>query len=545
MTGQRTACGALVAAALLLAACPSEPPSPPDDAPKLILLIVIDQLGEDHLVRFDGAFEGGFRRLLDEGVRFREAHHAHARTLTAPAHATVATGCHPSRHGIISNYWIDRATGEEVYSVGDERHELAPTRLECSTLGDWIKDRYPASRVFAFSGKDRSAILLAGRRADGAYWYGWDGTFISSSYYRERAPSWLEELNAEGFLASKFGEVWNPLPVEPEVLAGMGVVGYDLGPLEEDFPHTIGGLSLAPGEYYFNDLFESPWLDEYILRLARGVVTAEELGRDRSPDLLAIGFSTSDAVGHGHGPDSREFFDILVRLDRQLGSFFEWLDATVGMDNVAIALTSDHGSVPVPEMRIEQGLPGGRVGVAEISCMQRVDAALDEEFGAADWFENGPFFAPLPADSAVSTSDLHQRTRSLLEACPSVSRVWLAEDLGGESIGDGCEGADEMQQRFARSFFAERSPDLLVQWDEYFLGSAGSASSHGTPHRYDTHVPLVLLRPGGSAGSSEVPVKTVDIAPTLAEWVGVVPPESIAGRSLTDLMTASGSTATP
>ncbi|MCH7667220.1 MAG: alkaline phosphatase family protein [Acidobacteria bacterium] len=531
MIGQRTY-GLLVAAALFLTACPSEPPSPPDDAPKLILLIVVDQLGADHLARFDDVFEGGFRRLLDEGVWFREARHAHARTLTAPGHATVSTGCHPSGHGIISNYWIDRETGEQVYSVGDERHELAPTRLECSTLGDWIKERYPASRVFSLSGKDRSAILLAGRRADGAYWYDWEGTFTSSSYYRESEPSWLEELNAEGFLESKFGEVWNPLPFEPEVLAGMGVVGYELGPLEEDFPHTIGGLSLVPGEYYFEEVFDSPWLDEYILRLARGVVTAEELGQDQFPDLLAIGFSTSDAVGHGHGPDSREFFDILVRLDRQLGSFFDWLDETVGMDNVAIALTSDHGSVPLPEMRLEQGLPGGRVGSGEIGCMQRVDAALDQEFGEARWFERGPFFAPLPADSAVSANELHQRARLLLEACPSVSRVWLAEDLGSESIGDRGEDADEMQLSFARSFFAGRSPDLLVQWDEYFLASAGNASSHGTPHRYDTHVPLVFWRAGRTPEIRSTPVRTVDIAPTLATWLGIEPPQGIAGRSL-------------
>ena len=520
-------------AACLASGCGREPAAtPPDDAPRLVLLMVVDQLGGDHLARFDTAFEGGFRRLLDEGVSFSEAHHAHAKTLTAPGHATVATGCHPSSHGIVSNYWIDRATGDEVYSVGDERHERAPTRLECSTLGDWIKDRYPASRVFSLGGKDRSAILLAGRRADGAYWYDWDGTFTSSSYYPESEPPWLEELNAEGFLGSKFGEVWNALPFEPEVLAGMGIVEYDLGPLEEDFPHPIGGRSLAPGEYYFNDVFESPWMDEYILQLARGLITTEELGQDRFPDLLAIAFSPSDYVGHGHGPDSREFFDILVRLDRQLGSFFEWLDATVAMDNVAIVLTSDHGSVPVPEIRIEQGLPGGRVGVDEISCMQRVDRALDQEFGAARWFENGPFFAPLPANSAVSEKERRQRVRSLVEACPSVSRVWFAEDLGSESIGDGGEGADEMQPRFARSFFAGRSPDLLVQWDEYHLGSAGSASSHGTPYRYDTHVPLILWRAGMTPATRTTPVRTVDIAPTLADWVGVKPPRDIAGRSL-------------
>lgn len=533
-------CIVCLVACLALGCARAPAPEPPRDAPKLVVLIVVDQLGGEHLTRFNDVFDGGFRRLLDEGVSFTEAHHAHARTLTAPGHATVATGCHPSSHGIVSNYWIDRATGEEVYSVGDELHGSAPSRLECSTLGDWLKDRYPASRVFSLSGKDRSAVLMGGHRADGAYWYDWDGTFTSSSYYRESEPAWLQELNAEGFLASKFGDVWEPLAFEPEALAAMGVVAYDLGPLEEDFPHVIGGASLAPGEFFFSDVYESPWMNEYILQLARGVVAAEELGRDPFPDLLAISFSTSDYVGHGHGPASSEFFDILVRLDRQLGSFFDWLDETVGMDNIAIALTSDHGSVPLPESRIEQGLPGARVGADEIRCLQRVEAALDEEFGDAEWFVSGPFFAPLPADSQVSAADVRKRVRSLVEACPSVSRVWFADELNIE-LSD--ETADEMQRRFARSYFAERSPDLLVEWEEYFLGSASNASSHGTPHRYDTHVPVVLRRPGGVAAKSEIPIRTVDIAPTLATWMGVEPLEPIAGRSLADLLASAAASA--
>jgi predicted AlkP superfamily pyrophosphatase or phosphodiesterase len=527
--------------AFLVSGCAVEPAQPPpEDAPKLVILIVVDQLGADHLVRFDGVLEGGFRLLLNEGVSFSRAHHAHAKTLTAPGHATLVSGCHPSSHGIVANYWIDRATGEEVYSVDDGHHGRAPSRLECSTLGDWLKDRYPASRVFSLSGKDRSAILMGGHRADGAYWYNWDGTLTSSSYYPESRPTWLAELNDESFLASKFGQAWEPLAFEPERLAAMGVVDYDLGPLEEDFPHAIGGLSMTPGEFYFNDVYESPWMNEYLLRAARAVVTAEQLGRDPYPDLLAIGFSTPDAVGHSHGPDSPEFLDIVVRLDRQLGSFFAWLDETLGLDNVAIALTSDHGSVPVPEMRIEQGLPAGRVGADEISCLQQVDAALDQELGESEWFVSGPYFGRLPVDSPVSPAVLRRRVRSLVEACPSVARVWLAEDLVSEFTGEG----SEMQRRFARSYYAERSPDLMVEWEKYFLPSAGNASSHGTAHGYDTHVPLVLRRPGEAAATFETPVMTVDVAPTIADWVAVEVPDGADGRSLVDRLApvlASGS----
>ncbi|MFQ5524872.1 MAG: alkaline phosphatase family protein [Thermoanaerobaculia bacterium] len=522
---------ALLLSAGMLAACPWPAPEPPENAPGLILLVVVDQLGADHLVRLNDAFEGGIRRLLDEGVVFGEAHHAHAGTSTAPGHASIVTGCHPSSHGVISNYWFDRATGLEVYSAEDERNRRSPARLECSSFGDWLKATYRPSRVYSMSAKDRSAILMGGHRADGAYWYDWDGTFTSSDYYHEDNPRWLEQANAEGFLASTYGRLWEPLAFDPEVLAGMGVDQYDLGPLEEDFPHPIGGLSPVPGEFFFGELFDSPWLDEYLLRLARGVIEAESLGRDSYPDLLALGFSTTDSVGHGHGPWSREFFDILVRLDRELGSFFDWLDQSIGMDRVAVVLTSDHGSVPIPEKRAEGGLPGSRVGFEEIRCFQAVDAALDTEFGAGDWFRPGLFFSPLPEGSQVSLDEVKERARALLEVCPSVSKVWLAEELSSE-------GDDPMQRRFARSYFAARSPDLLVEWEPYFLATASSASSHGTPHRYDTHVPLVLMWPGGEPGRNSYPVSTVDIAPTLAEWTGVTPPTEIDGRSLSGAMVA-------
>lgn len=521
----------LTVASLALGCLRAPVAEPPEEAPRLILLIVVDQLGGEHLERFDEALEGGFRRLLDEGFSFREAHHAHADTSTGPGHATIATGAHPSSHGVVGNYWTDRDTGDRVYCVGDSDHGRSPRRLIGSALGDWLKARYPASKVFSLSGKDRSAILLGGRAPDGAYWYGWDGTFESSSYYREPEPFWLQQVNAEDFFGSRYGELWTPLPFDAEALARMGVADRDLGPLEQDFPHTTGWLSPAPGDSFFDQVFDAPVMDQFMLRLARAAIEGEELGADRFPDLLALGFSTLDSVGHSYGPDSREFFDALVRLDRELGSFFDWLDETVGMDRVAIALSSDHGSVPVPEFRREDGLPGKRAGAAEIACLQGLDRALDREFGAAEWFRPGPFLEPDAPELAVPASRLRERVRELVESCPSVSRVWLAEDLA-----PGAEPGGAMQQRYARNFFPGRSPDFEIQWDEYFLSSRRSASSHGTPYRYDTHVPLVLYGPGGRAGASDEPVWTVDIAPTLAAWAGVAPPEAVDGRSLADLV---------
>lgn len=489
--------------------------APPAGSPKLLLLIVLDQFRGDYLDRFASLWTGGLRRLLDEGAVFTEAHQGHAVTETSPGHASLATGCYPRRHGIIANYWDEPGKPRRVYSVDDPVHGESPGKLLEPTLGDWLKQRSRRSRVFAASGKDRAAVLLAGREGDAAFWYDeHEGEWESSGYYSGADAEWVDDFHDERLADHRFGSAWRPLPVASETLAAVGIEPLGLGPLRPGFPHACGGLSVAPNERYYQQFYDRPWLDEYLTRFAERLIVEEGLGADDWTDLLALSYSTLDAVGHRFGPDSAEVLDILLRLDLQLGELLEFVDERIGLDNVVVALSADHGVAPVPEL----GRSGGRRLTADgVLCFQQVNGRLGERFGEARWLLAGPFLNTAAiAEHGVERSLVEDEAVRLLEACEGVARVWRRSELG--------EDAEPAARLAANAFHSDRSPDLFVEFEPYFLPT-WSATTHGSPHRYDTHVPLVLLAPGGRPLRDNAPAAAVDLAPTLAALAGLPPPD--------------------
>ena len=309
---RRVALLATIALLGLLASCAPPPEPPPEGTPKLVLLLVVDQMRADYLIRFGHLFEGGLARLMEDGVAFTEAHHDHSATATAPGHASLATGCHPSRHGVIGNYWFDRETGEPGYAV----EEGGPARLLCPGLGDWLKERYGSSRVLSASQKDRSAVMMGGKKPDGAFWYDWQGGFETSEYYSRTAPEWVSGFNDEKQVDVHFGEAWAVEELAPEAAELLAIDDTSLGFTDRDFPHSYGGAAVAPGESFYEGLYVSPVLDEHLASFAVRAVYAEGLGEDEVPDLLALGFSALDAVGHRYGPNSREVMDTISDLDQ-------------------------------------------------------------------------------------------------------------------------------------------------------------------------------------------------------------------------------------
>ena len=519
-SGPRWLAALLAALCLPLAGCPAAPPEPTDD-PRLLLVVVVDQFRGDYLERFDALWTGGVRRLLDEGVVFTEAHHRHSATLTATGHASLITGCHPRRHGIIANYWDDVLAGQRVYSVDDVQHEVSPARLLVPALGDWLKERSPRSRVFAASGKDRAAVLLGGHRADAAFWFDDEtGRWRSSDYYAGAKAAWVDDFNDLRLADLQLGEAWRPLPVDPEQLAATGVESLDLGPLRPGFPHVYGGLTVGPGERFYWGLYGKPWLDEHLTRFAERMIVEEGLGGDGWTDLLALSFSALDAAGHNFGPDSPQVLDVLLRFDQRLGELLEFVDRRIGLDDVVVALTSDHGVAPMPELGRSGG---GRLTAETVLCFQQANARLVERFGEARWLLAGPFINPEAiAERGVERRLVEDEAVRLLEACPGVDRVWRRAELEGE--------AAPAARLAANSHHAERSPDLAIEFEPFFQPT-WSAATHGSPHRYDTHVPLVLWVPGRQPRSDAAPADTVDLAPTLAALAGL-PPADVDGVDL-------------
>ncbi len=525
----RRRCSRILASLLLLGVAigcaPREtaPERPTRDG--LVVLLVADQFRDDYLDRFRPLLDGGLRRLLDEGARFTDTRHLHAVTETAPGHATLSTGSHPRRHGIISNYWYEPSEGEEVYSADTPETDGAPGRLLVPTLGDWIKAARPDSRVFSLSTKDRAAVFLGGHRADGAFWYDWEsGEMESSEYYSEEEPPWLRAFNDERLLDRRWGSAWEAPEIPAETLRDMGVVEADLGPLTWGWPHVFGGTNPALHEGFYGGLARSPALDRHLVDFALHLVDSNDLGGEGRLDLLAISFSSLDFVGHRYGPDSLEVLDTVLQLDDALKVLLDHLQARVGMDRLFLALSSDHGVAPLPELRAPFGLPGARLGPEVVLCVQRAESALDGRFGEERWLAPGPRLDPeTVARRGLAREDLERTLTEALGRCPNVSRAWSR----GELL-DG-PGDDPLQAAWTRSFHPQRSPDFLLQFDPFFQETVSSAATHGSPWEYDTRVPFLLLAPGVAPGPRTEPVGTVDIAPTLASLVGVPWPAEIDG----------------
>ena len=276
----RTACFALLL--LVLAGCqapeaeaPLTEPTEPGDGPRLVLFLVVDQMRAEYLDRFGPLFSDGLARLMENSVHFTDAHQFHATTETAPGHATLATGLFPSRHGIVANYWFDREQDDFAYAVSDEEFGRSPRNLQGTTLGSWMKAANSGSKVFAASGKDRSALLTAGLEADGAFWYDRDeGTFTSTEYYypEDRYPEWLVSLNERSWMDQFFAKPWEPVPAAAEAGEELGISDTDLGPLTGRFPHALGGLAMQPTESFYRSLYSTPMVDSYLAELAKALI---------------------------------------------------------------------------------------------------------------------------------------------------------------------------------------------------------------------------------------------------------------------------------
>jgi predicted AlkP superfamily pyrophosphatase or phosphodiesterase len=506
----------------------------PDHGVRLALIVSVDMLGTTELSRFRPVLTGGLDRLLGEGVLFAEADHRHAVTVTAPGHASLATGLHPAHHGVIDNEWFSREEGKEINCVDDPVHGRSPRNLQGTALGDWVKAASPGSKVFSASGKDRSAILMGGHHADGAYWYDRDtGRFTSSAYYSRAAPAWLEAFNDRRFPDDRFGHPWEPLALGEEDLAVLGLVEPDTGVFQPaGFPHAIGRPVAQPDEEFYEAFYESPFVDEVLVRLAERLVESEGLGADGALDLLLLSFSALDSVGHDYGPDSREYLDALLRLDRWLNELFGYLDRHVGRDHLLVALSSDHGVAPLPEVRRGRGENGKRLDDGDALCVQRAGRRVDERFGEEDWLLDDLYINPTALGSrGVSRRDVEDTLKAALESCAAVRRVWTRSELEGSS---GPPNGDA--ELFVNTFHQERSPDLLVQLEPYHLDRSGRGTTHGSPYLYDTRVPIVIVGPGIEPATIREPVSTVDLAPTLAGWLGVPIPATVDGVDRSGLL---------
>ncbi len=525
-----------------------QPASSASLRPRLVVALSIDQMRYDYLVRFGPLFIGGLKTLLDRGAVFSNARYRHANCETGPGHAALLSGSNALHSGIIANAWFDEQLGREVnvvddpasLPVGGEGRGASPAHFMGFTLGDMLKAVSPDSKVVGVSLKDRAAILMAGPRADAAYWYETaQGRFITSTYYMKTAPAWLDALNARHLPDSYAEKNWTKLlPDESLYLkyAGEDEVAAEADLKDTTFPHVIEG---APGTPAFYENFRrTPFADDLTLEVALAAMKAHELGTDESTDILAIGLSATDVIGHAFGPDSHEIMDQMLRLDRTLQRLLEAVRDRVGFDRAVFVLSADHAVMPLVETLQKQGVLAKRVSPAALSAA--VTAALAKRFpGKKDLV--AAYFAPdfyLNLD-AIARQGLHRQEveRAIgdaLMATGVVARIYTASTFAGDPP---AASDDPYFDAVRRSYFASRSPQVIARLKEYmYLSERPGGTGHGTAYEYDRHVPVVFMGPRIKAGAYEGHTGPEDIAPTLGVIMGIDYPLLDARRRLTEMI---------
>jgi hypothetical protein len=479
-----------------------------DGPPKLVLAIVVDQFRYDYLTRFRGDYKSGLKRLLTEGAVFTNAQYEHYPTVTAVGHSTFLSGATPAMSGIIGNEWYERETGKVVTSVSDGAVKMlgaggdgaSPRRLLVSTLGDELK-MAGGGKVIGISLKDRSAILPAGHMADGAYWFDpKGGSFVSSTYYFPELPAWVAAYDATRPADKYRGAHW----------------------LDHNLPADDSIYAALEGSPFGNELVES---------FAESAIQHEKLGQRIVTDLLAVSFSANDYVGHAAGPDSPDVKEMSIQTDRAIGKLFSFLDSTVGIGNVLVILTADHGVAPVPEVNAARRMPGGRMPQGAVR--KAVEAALLGKFGEGKWILSPGeiafyFNSELIAQKKLDAAEVERTAADAARGVAHVFRVYTREMLLRAEVDL------QVGRRVMNGFYAPRGPDMYVLLEPYWLYGA-KGTTHSTTFSYDAHVPVIFMGPGIKAGRFNETIAVNDVAPTLASYLDIETPSGSVGRCLAEI----------
>ena len=530
------------AIAMPITAMKASPPA----KPKLIVAIAVDQYSSEIFKRYRHTYTGGLKTLAG-GIVYPVGYQSHAATETCPGHSTILTGRHPAGTGIVANSWFDVKTGTNVYCVavpGDPKAR-GPQNLRVTTLGDWIKAAEPGARSFAVAGKDRAAITMGGKHADGVYWWA-DGTGFTIS--PDADPAHRRRTSPVAAFNAALRARWTAMPPRlwPTPSAACAAIAkrQQFGQLElsgEVPPDIANGVtegdSFLTSKSFSEALRASPAFDRVVVDFAIELIARERLGRGRATDVLAIGLSATDYVGHRLGNGGAEMCVHQAALDATVGRLLTAIDAL--RVPFMVVLTADHGSTDASERHFDQG--GHAIRIDDKGLMMRLDQAIAAELGLAR--------APLDTDDpqqiyvrpdsgGVPRERLLQAAAAWLQRQPEVKAVFTRAQVGAATVPPGTS-PDRLTlvQRFHLSYDRERSGDIAVAYAE--RSSFGiprkvgdTVAGHGTPWDHDRQVPILFWWPGVPGEIRDQPADTVDIAPTLATVARIQPPVPVDGHCL-------------
>lgn len=496
----------------------------PMQQPRLVVLVAVDQMRGDYLDRYAAQWTGGFKRFRETGTFFPHGRQDHASTETAPGHSTMLSGREPAHTGIILNNRGVQDPSSPALGVPDLQGS-SPRRFQGTTLYDWLLARDPDTRVLSVSRKDRGAIFPVGRGRGNVYWF-LGGKFTTSRYYSDTLPRWVSDFDSRLALNRIAGSTWNLL-LPDSAYAEPDSFAFENAGADFTFPHVLPGPEVISSR-----ITSYPVMDSLTLAFALNGVQMLALGHRGNPDLLVVSLSTTDAVGHAFGPDSREIHDQLLHVDRWLGQFFDSLARLVPGEMVAV-LTGDHGIVNLPEYQVlVRHQRAGRVGMGLFPA--DVEAALEARYHAPFdlTFDNGLLSADVDALRArgVDLDSLAGALARRIAENPNVAQVFTPATLPAAPD----TGGARLWRRLLPAGYGWLAVASLRHGYVWSGGSLGD--EHGGANPEDIEVPIAFVGPGVPAQRVERPARTVDIAPTLAALLGIRPTEKLDGEVLPEVL---------
>ena len=499
------------------------------EKPKLVVGIVVDQMRYDYIYRFwDDFGDDGFKKLIGEGHFFRNAQFGYVPTYTGPGHASIYTGTTPAIHGIIANDWYDKNSGEFIYCAGDgDMHtvcnceeknvdvqsadgKMSPHHMLTTTFADELKLFSDKSKVIGISLKDRGAILPAGHAANAAYWMSSDGKWITSSFYMESLPNYIQTINDNNTASSFLKGEWE---------------------VENKFTHNLSLMYATSGG---SAIKKTPFGNTILKDLSIEILQKEKLGQGETTDILAISFSSTDYIGHKYGPHATEIKDTYIKLDEDLAKLLKQIENNVGFENAVVFLTADHGVVSEPKELMERNIPAGYFDGSIMKT--ELLTHLNTIYGEGDWiknYSNNHLFLnhDLISNQKINMEEIQRKCAQFFLKYEWVKNTYTATQIN----------ANEYQNSFhslvQRGYNQKRSGDVIVSLQTGWLSSywTSGGTTHGSSYSYDTHVPLIFWGGNIPQEQTDRKVNIRDIAPTISTILGTAYPNGCTGNPLPEV----------
>ncbi|MFC5624465.1 alkaline phosphatase PafA [Algoriphagus winogradskyi] len=514
--------------------------------PKLVVGIIVDQMRQDYLYRFaDRYSDGGFKRMMKDGFMMKNGHFNYIPTYTGPGHASVYTGTTPATHGIISNDWYAKSIDKMIYCAGDttvtnvggseSNGYISPRNMLTTTITDELRiATQKRSKVVGVAIKDRGASLPAGHMGD-AYWFDSStGEFMTSSYYYDQLPKWVDKFNERKLVDQYLSQTWNTLyPIKTytqSMVDDNPFEGKFSGKDTPTFPYDLNKLRETNGQ--FGLISSTPFGNTLTLDFALAALEGEKMGMGEDTDFLALSFSSTDYVGHRFGPQSKEIEDTYLRLDQEIERLLNYLDETYGKDQYIVFLSADHAVAEVATHMISEKVPAGNLPTGTV--MNGLQNFILAKYGVGKWiknYSNGQIFLDheLIREKDINLEDFENEIAQYLLKADGIKEVYTGTAMRTREFTQG------RAMRLQMGYNHKASGDILIVLEPAWLTGGSTGTSHGTGYSYDTNVPILFYGWNVPAGESSRYATITDIAPTLSMMLDIKLPNGATGEPILEI----------